>query len=504
MRKQLNHLSLLGLAIVLFNLVFWNEGLGINLFIFTLVSLGLTFWLYPELLRNTYSKCFALSTLLSAIFVVVNHSILAGVVYFISYLIFIGCSFANHQFQIVKAGLLGIKNLVMGPFVALGLISSGISEHLPFKRFFYYLKLIFIPLGIIVVFLFLYSYANEFLGQYVVRFTEGLVEFFQNLSLDRVLFFILSFILVSAVLVSAIDPKEILKITRPSHELTRIRKRNFTRATTFSMIGLKGEYRIAQLTFLGLNVLIFIVNAFDIFYVWTGKISGNNVNLKSHLHEGTYMLIFSVLLAMLVVLVFFRGNLNFFPKNKKLRLFVYAWIIQNALLMISVVIRNYRYMQWHGLAYKRIGVLLFLLLVAYGLWTMYAKIKHRHTLKYLLMRNSLAVYIVLLLSAGVNWDTFITKFNLRHEFKGQIDSRHLLFSVSDKNYRILDVAKENLRSKPSYPEISEADIGNGLKYKREKLLLKRKNVSWLSWNYPDWKNWQYIDNATSSESSSEE
>ena len=381
----------------------------------------------------------------------------------------------------------------MGPFVALGLISSGIAEQLPFKRLFYYLKLVFIPLAIIVVFLFLYSYANEFLAQFVVRFTDEVMAWIRNLSLDRVFFFILSFILVSAVLMSAIDPKEILKLKRPSRALTRKRRSNKSQKSNFSMIGLKGEYRIAQLTFLGLNVLIFIVNSFDIFYVWTGKISGNNVNLKSHLHEGTYMLIFSVLLAMIVVLVFFRRNLNFFPKNKKLRLFVYAWIVQNALLMISVVIRNFRYMQWHGLAYKRIGVLLFLLLVAYGLWTMYAKIKHKHTLKYLLMRNSLAVYIVLLLSAGINWDVLITNFNLKHEFKGQIDSNHLLFNVSDKNYRLLHAAKGDLLSKPSYPLISKADIENGLEYKLEKLLHKRKNVSWLSWNYPDWKNWQYID-----------
>ena len=52
-------------------------------------------------------------------------------------------------------------------------------------------------------------------------------------------------------------------------------------------------------------------------------------------------------------------DLNFYQKNKWLRYGAYAWLFQNAVLVVSVLFRDYYYIAHMGLAYKRIGVLVF-------------------------------------------------------------------------------------------------------------------------------------------------
>ena len=51
---------------------------------------------------------------------------------------------------------------------------------------------------------------------------------------------------------------------------------------------------------------------------------------------------------MLVLLFFFRGNLNFYKKNKWLRYGAYAWIFQNMVLVVSVLLRAKYYFVYYG------------------------------------------------------------------------------------------------------------------------------------------------------------
>src|SRR4029078_3225426 len=128
-------------------------------------------------------------------------------------------------------------------------------------------------------------------------------------------------------------------------------------------------------------------NCVDITYVWFGFTYNNDINLSEYVHEGTGLLIFSILLAMVLLLFFFRGNLNFYKQNKWLRAGAYAWLLQNSILAVSVLFRDYYYIQHYGLAYKRIGVLIFLAMVLMGLITVFIKIQKRKTAYYLLRVN---------------------------------------------------------------------------------------------------------------------
>ena len=201
------------------------------------------------------------------------------------------------------------------------------------------------------------------------------------------------------------------------------------------------------------------------------------------------MLILAILLAMSVVLFFFRKNLSFYPKNNTLRLLCYVWIAQNAVLATSVFIRNATYINTCGLAYKRIGVMVFLALTLFGLYTLFLKIRDKKTFYFLLHRNAWALYAALVLTTFVNWDVFITRYNLTAETKNGIDAEFLLFNVSDKNLFLLEENIEKLVTESTSPGFqTRKNIVGVLDVKRNNFERKQEELSWLSWNYADARN----------------
>ena len=182
-----------------------------------------------------------------------------------------------------------------------------------------------------------------------------------------------------------------------------------------------------------------------------------------------------------VLIYLFRKNLNFFPNNILLKRLAYAWIMQNVLLTLSVALRNARYIDFHGLAYKRIGVIIFLIFTLYGLWTMYRKVRECKSIYFLLEKNAWVVYSVLLLTCVINWDVLITRYNLFVETKGAIDKTFLLRTVSDKNLPLLEENLDLLKSKKSYPEVSDTLVDEWLQDKRARVYRKKRKQTWKSW-----------------------
>ena len=115
---------------------------------------------------------------------------------------------------------------------------------------------------------------------------------------------------------------------------------------------------------------------------------------------------------MLLLLFFFRSNLNFYKKNKWLRYGAYLWIFQNSFLVFSVFNRDYYYISHYGLAYKRIGLLFFLAMVLAGLVTVFLKIYYTKTIYFLLRINAWAGIILLVFDSAINWDETIAQYNL--------------------------------------------------------------------------------------------
>ncbi len=183
-----------------------------------------------------------------------------------------------------------------------------------------------------------------------------------------------------------------------------------------------------------------------------------------------------------VLLAFFYRNLNFFPDNHLLKQLAYIWIAQNAVLALSVGIRNWHYLVQYGLTHRRIGVLVFLALVLYGLWTVYGKIAQRRSMFFLLQKNAWSLFVCLLLLATVNWDLVITRYNLWRPAGEGIDTIYLLRDLSHQNLYILTENRERLER---YAMDQKVETDYWLGEKRRALRKRLAKRDWRGWNVVD-------------------
>src|SRR5690606_34186702 len=99
------------------------------------------------------------------------------------------------------------------------------------------------------------------------------------------------------------------------------------------------------------------------------------------------------------------------------------WLILNGFLIISAVVQNTIYINALGLTYKRLGVYLFLILCAIGLYYSYRKIHFQKTNFYLVDKMSWTIFYSLIVCSFFNWGNIITKYNLTKE---EVDFSYLL------------------------------------------------------------------------------
>jgi hypothetical protein len=245
-------------------------------------------------------------------------------------------------------------------------------------------------------------------------------------------------------------------------------------------MALKQEYLSAVYSFGALNALLLLINIFDLFGVWFSFQERTAAELSQYVHEGTWLLIFSIFLAMLVVVLFFRGNLNFFPNNRRLKQLAILWLAQNAFLALSVGVRNGHYIHYYGLAHGRIVVMVFLLLVLIGLYTLYRKIQGPLTTFYLLETNGRAVLFTLLLAAAFNWDGLITRYNLQRD---DPDVYHVQVLLTNNLVPLLDFAQSSTM---------KANLIDKEKLERrgQRLAKEAAEQDWRSWNWSTYRQLQ--------------
>ncbi len=148
-----------------------------------------------------------------------------------------------------------------------------------------------------------------------------------------------------------------------------------------------------------------------------------------------------------------------------------------------------------GLAYKRIGVLVFLSMVLMGLITVFIKIYQRKTSYYLLRVNGWFAIILLVAASCVHWDETMAKYNLAHKSTIPLDVQFLL-TLSDKTLPLIEKNQEVLLDKTTvqgegdYLYRSPFSPKQVFEQRKRDFLNEQKNYSWLSWNAAD----DYVEN----------
>jgi hypothetical protein len=480
---------------VLFTALFYRQDLGLNLLIFEAFLLLSLVIINKAELRGRLVLVTLSGTILTAVLVVIHNSALSITANFISIFLFFGIIIFPQLRNLSYAPLLAAYSLFKSQGSFIKLFSEGNAKVTTAVR---YLKIFGIPIIVFFIFMLIYKVSNPIFEKYTDSVAEVIsrwvTSLFENINIPLLLTFIMGLFLSNFFFLGKANQAIVNKDMSGSDTLVRKRRKHIF---DFRKAGLIYEYKTGVFLFVILNLLLLVVNTIDVYWVWF-NFEWNGQYLKQFVHEGTYLLIFSVLLSIVLTLYFFRGNLNFLKNNKWLIRLSKLWLLQNAILVVSVAIRNFWYIHYFALAYKRIGVIFFLIAILFSLYFVFRKIEFKKSSWYLFRVNSLAIYVILVSMTLFNWDVIIAKYNFSH-YKTSFVHLDFLSGLSDKALPYLDVPKENLKeiSAEQLDRFSSSFSRNRymtpeeyykhIQWRKKRFLREWPERSWLSWNLADWR-----------------
>jgi hypothetical protein len=481
---------------VLFNSIFWNEKLGVNAVLFTVFIVCCLVYFYPHSIKKSACKWLLISHLVTAAIVVFQNTLLSKVAFSITMLLFVAFSQYKHR-SVWFAGCSAVMNYVFAiPNFFRQFKKYGNNVEL--SGFIKLIRKMVLPLLIVAGFVIVYALANVVFSDTIFRITNAvgnwIAHIFDWLSVQRIEFFLLGILITCGLLLavrnnwlSETDMQKSDNLPRKKGNFKKWKESAFsdllsviTGKSPAGVLALKNEFSTGLISLVLLNVLLLFVNVIDIKYVWLGYKFQSNQRLFAYVHEGAGLLILSIILAMLLLLFFFRGNLNFYKRNNSLKRFAYLWIFQNSFLVFSVFIRDYYYIFHCGLAYKRIGLLFFLAMVLIGLLTVFSKIYFIKSTYYLLRINAWAAIILLVFASAIDWDVAIATYNIERKSKLPLDV-HFLLSLSDKTLPIIEKNKDILENKLE-GRITALEF---FENRKKTFMREQASYSWLSWNASD-------------------
>lgn len=484
---------------VIFTSVFWKQTIGINSLIFSLFIAVSLFLFYPESRKSKYAIIVYLGTLITSFSVAYHASVLSIFVWIMSLFLLQPIV----QYSNAKTVFFSGFSALIEYFTAFTLLGENLNKESKAsrnsKKFFRIFRFILIPIVAVFVFYWIYKIAvptfdaltNNFFGKINAWFTN----IFQDISFEIIFMILWGFITVSWFLYKKKRNNIISEEAKFNEDIQRKRGKEFFSFSSPRGLKplLKYENTIALILVIAVNFLLLTVNFLDITTIWLNFEYTPDFDLKQFVHEGTYLLIFSIFLSMAIMIFYFRSNLNFYKKNKALKIATYFWIGQNLTLLISVVIRNLHYIEHFALAYLRIGLFFFLALVVVGLITLVLKIQNKKSLFYLLKTNTWALYIGFVLFAIPDWDSFIAKYNLKHYPDAFVEASFML-TLDEKAFPIIDQNKAILNQADSLNTYRFFYDDYDIEFDRkvEEFVDNYAKKSWLSRNFKDDKAYEYF------------
>ena len=410
---------------LIFSLLFFKQNIGLNFLLFSMLTIALLFIFNNKQFKTIKVLTAALVFLATATFVFIYNATLSVISSIVAFFYLLGTvSEVNSSVYI---------QLLNGFFSS---IASGFSMY--YNRFLeeteavkkksidyvYWLKMIGIPTIVLLIFVILYRSANPYFDELINKIDLSFINF------QWILFTTLGYFL-------------LLNITSPI---------TIESATAFDLktdnnlnkddIKPQSNENLGQENLLNMLIIFFLVT--DTIYL-THLTDLNASDLSKAVHEGVYALITSIVFAIAIILYFFRGNLNFYKKNKNLKTLTTLWISLNIFLILFTAYKNNLYVNYHGLTYKRIGVFIYLLLSIIGLITTFIKVYATYNFWFLCRRNISIGFVALLVSSTINWDKLITKYNTQHA--EHIDFDYLI-DLSDNNTFTLKEYVDVLTNEP--------------------------------------------------------
>lgn len=491
-------------VVVVFSIVltglFHKQVLGLNLFIAEFIFL---LWLVITKQfqwRGHYAMTLGLGVLLTSVATVITHSVFSYFLNFIVLFVFIGFLIYPQTKSLLNAFGQSFSNISQAQIQFFKGLAGLKLKNRKIGNYIWRFRIFLLPLLIINFFVFIYRISNpvfdELVGDAILSLQDKWDYLFEDFDFLIIITFIIC-LLISVFMVIRTSNKQLINMDlSASEELIRTRLKS---RKQFRMNALKNEYRSGVFLLIILNAVLLILNVIDVNWVWFG-FEWEGQYLKQFVHEGTYLLILSILTSVVVVLYYFRDNLNFYEQNRMLKVLSYLWLIQNGVLAISVGIRNFWYIHHFALAYKRIGVIIFLVMTIYGLSTVFIKLWRRKSSFYLFKVNSYSILVILMISSTLNWDIIIARYNFNNATKSFLHLDYLS-TLSDKALPHLNVSLSELKriefiQKEKFPFeekfMTPEDYFKKIESRKAIFKERWESKGFLSWNWPEYRAYRML------------
>lgn len=391
------------LTTILFVIVFYDQNVGLNLGIIGIIYSVLTFFRTPVRNRTkTFLFLFVTSILSSIAFAWYGDfpSFLA----IASSILLLGYRSRNRRMKI----LFLIPVFVINCFTSFCRFFS-FDEWLPKKNvpglWQKTLAFVLIPLVLISVFFGIYSAGSDHFANLFANL-EFDINFWQLFAM-----IVLGFFIAFNYWNYAVEKF----IYKNNHILDNdFQEKHKIQKSTYSFLDLEAERMSGVISFFALNVLlIFFIITYN--YEQFYEATKSPIQLSEETHERVNAVIMSIVMAILVIMFYFKSNFNFDPKAGLMKILVKIWIFLNAVLVISAMVKNSEYIINYGFTYKRLGVYAFLILSLIGLMTTFIKIQTKKRNTFLFNTMTWYVYGIILLCSYVNWGGIITSENMKRK-----------------------------------------------------------------------------------------
>ncbi|MEL0456932.1 DUF4173 domain-containing protein [Flavobacteriaceae bacterium SZ-1-7] len=412
---------------ILFSTLFYRQNVGLNLTLFSLITFLVLSIYNPKSFKNRRTITLGFLYFITAISIFFYQSTLSIVANYVAFFTLVG-SVSQHKSSIYINWINGLYTFIAGFFHRNFSVLENEQKVKPKKSIDYvqWIKIIGIPLVVLIIFISLYKNGNPVFNDLISKID------FSFLNFQWILFAALGYYLLYNISTPiSIDPATEIDLTTNNY---------LNKIENFSIENTKKENQLGIILISLLNVLIVIFLITDFSFLFSSNDFRASI-FSSQVHDGINALIASIIIAIIIILYFFRGNLNFYRENKTLKLLSYTWIVLNIILVANTAVKDYQYIYYFGLTYKRIGVLVYLLLTVIGLITTSIKVMQIKNFWYLLRVNTITAFAVLIICCTINWDKHITSYNLN--YAKAIDFNYLI-NLSNNNTLLLKSYSDHL------------------------------------------------------------
>lgn len=409
--KKRERVVIMGVSAFIFAVLFYHQSIGLNFGLLGLIIWGIAHFRFKHTQRNGNYWLLSFYVLITSF----------GQMYYGDEYSFFALLFALFTFDfyvqyrrlnILFYPLTLLANYTVFPFRFLSLNWLPTKKIGNKKWFFKLMAFIAFPLFISILFLLVYATGSDALAHFIENFQINLNIFhFLGLFLLGIFFFFNFWLL--------FVPRNFVKFNQNMRaDFTEEQKHKQPASNALVDIDTQRTSGIITLSLLCVTLLVFVV-----IYTYEQFFSVKSESLSSETHTRVNTIIFSIILAMTVILFYFKSYFNFDPKAKILKQLSYLWLVLNSALVFSAFFKTTEYVLNYGLTFKRIGVLVFLTLCLVGLFYAYVKISQQKTNIFLITKMIWIFYSTFVVLSVVNFSWIVTKYNLT--FQKEVDYHYL-------------------------------------------------------------------------------